>query len=91
MYTILDNPKRMTKDEIRTAFANKWVFVVECDFSLSAPMKTGIPIVIADRAWEGREEGIYAKLKEQYGHTMHLSFLTNELNVFGFNEVVENE
>jgi len=55
MYTIVDNPKRMTKDEIRAEFANKWVFVVECDFILS------------------------------------LSFLTNELNVFGFNEVVENE
>ena len=88
MYMILENPRRMTKDEIRTEFANKWVFVVECDFDIGVPMKTAIPMVIADSAWEGREDGIYAKLKEQYGRTMHLSFLTNELNVFGFSEIV---
>jgi hypothetical protein len=87
---ILENPKRMTKSEMREEFANKWVFAVEGDFDIGVPLKTALPMVIADSPWEGREDGIYTMLKDKYRRTLHLSFLSNELNVFGFSEVVEN-
>ena len=90
MYMILENPRRMTKNEMREEFANKWVFAVEGDFDIGVPLKTALPIVIADSPWEGREDGIYTMLKDKYRRTLHLSFLSNELNVFGFSEVVEN-
>jgi hypothetical protein len=91
MYTVIDNPKRMTKNEIRTLYDKKWVFAVEGDYDIGVPLKTAIPIVIADSAWEGREDGIYTRLKEKYGRTLHLSFLSDELNVFGFSEVLTDE
>ena len=90
MYMILENSKRMTKKEMRSKFANKWVYAVDCDFDIGIPMKTGIPMVLADSPWEGREDGIYKKLDDEYERTTYLSFLTNELNVFGISEVVAN-
>jgi len=90
MYMILENPKRMTKKEMRSEFVNKWVYAVDCDFDIGVPMKTGIPMVLADSPWEGSEDGIYEKLDDKYERTTYLSFLTNELNVFGISEVVAN-
>jgi len=34
MYMILENPKRMTKKEMRKKFADKWVYVIDCDFEI---------------------------------------------------------
>jgi len=90
MYVILENPKRMTENEMRKEFVNKWVYIVDCDFEIGVPMETGVPMVLADSPWEGREDGIYRKLDEEYGRTMYLSFLSNELNVFGISEVAAN-
>jgi hypothetical protein len=90
MYTILENQKRMTRKEMRKEFPDKWVYVVDCDFELGIPMKTGVPKVIADIPWEGRETGMYRKLDDEYGRTMYMSFLSNEINVFGFSEVKVN-
>jgi hypothetical protein len=81
----------MTKSEIRTTYDKKWVFAVEGDYDIGVPLKTAIPMVIADSAWEGREDGIYTRLKEKYGRTLHLSFLSDELNVFGVGEVTRND
>ena len=58
MYMILENPRRMTENEMRKEFADKWVYIVDCDFEIGVPM--------------------------------YLSFLSNELNVFGISEVVTN-
>jgi len=91
MYKIIENTKRMTKEEMKKEFANKWVFVVDADFAINMPMSSGIPIVVADSAWEGRDEGIYQNLKDKYEKTTYLSFLTNEKNVFGFSEVLPVE
>jgi len=90
MYMILENPKRMTKKEMRSEFANKWIFAIEGDFEIGIPLKTAVPMVIADSPWEGWEDGIYEKLRDKYERTLHLSFLSNELNVFGVSEVTAN-
>ena len=87
MYRILENPRRMTKSEIRSEFPNKWVYMVEGDFDIGVPMKTAIPMIIADSPWEGDEDGIYDKLDDEYERTTYQSFLSNEINVFGFSEV----
>ena len=90
MYILLENPKRMTKKEMRKEFADKWIYVADCDFEIGVPMETGVPMLVADTPWEGSEDGIYEKLDVEYGRTMHLSFLSNELNVFGISEVAAN-
>ena len=45
MYMILENPKRMTKKEMRSKFVNKWVFAVEGDFELGVPLETSMFIL----------------------------------------------
>jgi len=89
MYQILEDSKRMTEEEMWRTFKGKWIFVVDCDYELGVPMKTGIPKVVADVPWEGRKDGIYKKLKEEYGRTKHISYLLNEWNVFSPNEFIE--
>ena len=76
--------------EKRSEYANKWVYTVDCDFDIGVPMKTGIPMILADSPWEGSEDGIYEELDNKYERTTYLSFLTNELNVFGISEVAVN-
>ena len=34
-----------------------------------------------------RKDGIYDEFKAKYGKTTYRSYLLNEINVFGFNEV----
>lgn len=90
MYKILEKPVRMTKNEMRSNYKNKWIFAVEGDFDIGVPLKTAIPMVITDSPWEGWEDGIYEKLKEKYEGIYHLSCLSNEENIFGFVEVANN-
>lgn len=40
MYMILENPKRMTKKEMRKEFANKWVFLWFLQINLGRGRKT---------------------------------------------------
>ena len=90
MYMLLENPTRMTKNEMRNEFVNKWVFAVEGDFDIGVPLKTAVPMVIADSPWEGWEDDIYEQLRDKYERTLHLSFLSDELNIFGVSEVTAN-
>ncbi|MCL2387719.1 MAG: hypothetical protein FWC89_09270 [Defluviitaleaceae bacterium] len=91
MYKFVENPTRMTRKELRETFDGKWVFVVEGDYDINKPLTTAIPMIVADDAWEGIEEGIYDKLDDKYRRTAYLSYLKDELNVFGFTEVLQDE
>jgi len=89
MVTILKNQRRMNREEIVEEFRGKWVFLVDLEGPPLGRFQTAIPAVMADDVFEGDETGIYDKLDEEYnGNTADLTYLRNQVNVFGFNEVL---
>ena len=92
MFKVLDVHKRMKPKQIMEEFKGKWVFLVDLDGPPYGWFDTAIPAIIADKPFEGKETGIYDKLEADYeGNTSVWSFLNDELNVFGFNEVLPND
>ena len=91
MYEILENRQRMTRNEIRQKFDGKWVYLVDLVGKLGSPFESAVVAVVADKPWEGYDTGIYHELDEGHERSMHKSFLKNEWNVFGFNEVTNDE
>jgi len=93
MYEILNNQKRMTREEIREEFQGKWVFLVDLDSaSPFERFETAVPAVVADKLFEGSETGIYKELNERYNNnTTDMTFLNNLINVFGFTEVMGDD
>jgi len=89
MLTIFDNPKRMSREEIKNEFGGKWVFLVDLEGPPYGWFDTAVPAVMADKLFEGQETGIYEKLNAEHnGNTSDWSFLRNQINVFGFDEVL---
>ena len=76
MYTILDKTEKLTYDEIKNKYDGKWVYLTNCEFSDSYALLFAIPRVIADKQFDGFDEGIYEiyKNKEVYGRTTDLTF-----------------
>ena len=76
MYTILDNVELLTYDEIKNRYDGKWVYMTNCEFSEGSMLIRAIPRVIADKQFDGFEDGIYKeyKNKELYGETINISF-----------------
>jgi len=91
MYQVLENRKRMTREEIRQEFDGKWVYLVDLEGELGSPFETAVVAVVADDMWEGSETGIYHDLRDKHERALNFSLLKNEWNVFGFNEVVYDE
>ncbi|MCL2204801.1 MAG: hypothetical protein FWB88_12790 [Defluviitaleaceae bacterium] len=91
MYEIIETPKRMTKKEIFSTFDGKWVFLVDLDGEIFKPWYSAIPVVVADKAWAGKETGMYDEYRSKHERRMHLSLLDNEINVFGFSELVQKD
>ena len=91
MYTIIDEPKRMTRERIFKEFQGKWVFLVNMEGPLFGFFESAVPVIVADKPFEGKETGIYQRLHDENGeNSMDLSFLSNEHNVFGFSEVIHD-
>ena len=89
MVTILENQRRMSLKEIESNFQGKWVYLVDLEGPKYGWFDTAIPAVVADDVFEGDETGIYDRLDEEYnGNTMDVTYLSNLINVFGFNEVL---
>ena len=91
MYKVLDAPKRMTRKEIIKEFDGKWVFFIDMEGPVYGWFKSAVPVVVADKPFEGFETGIYQKFRdENAGNYSDLTLLPNENNVFGFDEVTVN-
>jgi hypothetical protein len=86
---LIENPKRMTKEEIFQAFRGKWVYLVDIEGEDFRPWRTAMPVVAADKSWVGRDTGLYTQLREKYNDNwMAISFLLGE-TITGFTEVME--
>ncbi|MCL2500740.1 MAG: hypothetical protein FWE90_10480 [Defluviitaleaceae bacterium] len=82
MYEILQNPKRMSIQEIDDSFDGKWVYVVNCERNERYKTIAGVPVIIADGPFEGVEDGIYAPYDdESYGTKLSHTLLPS-LNFF---------
>ena len=92
MVTILENQRRMSREEIANEFKGKWVFVVDLDGPKYGWFDTAVPAVVADDVFEEYETGLYDRLNEEYnGNTMDLTYLRDLINVFGFSEVLADD
>jgi len=90
MYEVLKNPQKMSRDEIRKKYDGKWVFVVRKRGEAYDSYENEIPVVVADTAWEGDEEGMYENYfnDPQWITAGALSLLPRNPNTFfGFWEV----
>lgn len=91
MYRIIENPKRMTREEIKKEFTGKWVYVVDLEGPEFGWFNTGVVAVVADRVLEGRETGIYRELSDKYdGRVADMSLFDKEI-VPHFYEVTDDE
>ena len=59
MYRVLDNAETLTREEIKAKYDGSWVFLTNCEFTQGSKLLHGIPRVIADKQYEGLDEGIY--------------------------------
>lgn len=74
MVEIIDNPVMMTREEIKSAYEGRWVYVVNCEYSPGHLMKRGMPVIVADMQYEDVDTGIYDKYDaEEYGEKLSLS------------------
>ena len=90
MYTVIENPKRMSRKEILNTFQGKWVFYVDLEGPLYDTFETAVPVIVADEVFEGRETGIYKKIMAQHKSVGDWSMLFNTANVFGFSEAAQD-
>jgi hypothetical protein len=83
MYEILENPKRMSIQEIDNSFDGKWVYIVRCEKSEGNKTVAGIPVIIADGPFEGVEDGIYNQFKDDtHGLTLSYTALLPTLDFY---------
>jgi hypothetical protein len=49
----------MTYEEMAETYDEKWIYIVNCEFDPFHKLLSGIPVVLADRTFEGANEGVY--------------------------------
>ena len=88
--TIIENPKRMTWNEILDEYSGKWVFLVDLIDGSSGFFETAVPVVVSDNAWDGSETGIYHELEQKHERTMPIRLLFSG-RVGTMTEIIEDE
>jgi hypothetical protein len=80
MYQIIENPVRMTFDEMWDAYDQKWLFLVNCEYNKYSRLLSGVPVITADRTYEGVPEGIYEQFKDKcYAPRGDVSFIAEPI------------
>lgn len=80
MVDIIENPTMMTREEIKSAYDGKWVYVVNCEFTPGGRLVQGLPVVIADMQFEGVDTGLYDRYDtREYGENLSMSLLHTPL------------
>jgi hypothetical protein len=91
-YKIIESPARMSREEIYKTYGGKWIFLTDPQIRLGSFFESAIPVVVADKPFEGSETGIYEKIHDgSGGNSTSLSLLRNQQRVFGFSEVLTDE
>ena len=73
-YLELDHKEPIPVENINNLYRGYWVYVVKAEFDDRGNLIRGIPVVIAEAAYAGSENGIYKKYHNpQYGeHCEHI-------------------
>jgi hypothetical protein len=87
MYTIIKNPRMMTRDEIVQLYNGYWVYVVNAEIDTHGTLMRGMPVVLGKYQFAGVDEGIYKQFDgEEYGRDLSYNLLPNSntiSSVFG--------
>ena len=77
MYTLIDNEEMLTREEIDAKYDGKWVFLTNCEFTPGSMLIRGIPRLIADKQYEGVDDGVYNAYNDngQFGETCGYNLL----------------
>jgi len=59
MRQLIENPVYMTPKEIYEAYDGKWVYIIKCNYEGHHHFLGGYPVVIADKIFEGQQDGFY--------------------------------
>ena len=57
--------KMYSRKEIHEKFEGKWLYLINAEYSKSRTLIKAKVAVVADKKYEGHEEGIYLKLNER--------------------------
>ena len=67
-YLELEHEEPIPVEQINSLYRGYWVYVVKAEFDDRGNLIRGMPVVIADAAYAGSEDGIYKKYHNlQYG------------------------
>ena len=87
MYTILNNAEMLTREEIKNLYDGKWIYLTNCEFTPGSKLIRGIPRVVADKQYDGVDDGIYnlfddtEQFGETYGHTLlHFDYMLKNIS-----------
>jgi len=87
IYTIIDNPKMMTREEIINIYSGYWIYIVYADIDTHGLLIKGMPVVMGKYQFAGVEEGIYSQFdSDEYGRDLSYNLLPNSntiSSVFG--------
>jgi len=83
----------MTYDEIKKNFVGRWVLITNCIRSEYNQLVGGIPVAIADSAFEGQEDGFYDEFKDpkyspRASKDMNYNNVPGFVNFYGSMEMV---
>ena len=73
-YSELNHNAPIPVEQINDLYRGYWVYVVNAEFDDRGNLTRGLPVVIADAAYAGSEDGIYKKYHDpKYGeHCEHI-------------------
>jgi hypothetical protein len=87
LYKIIENPVKMTKDEIDHTYKGMWVYIVKANIDKHGWLIEGMPVVLGEFQYDGVEEGIYEQYrKKEYEERLSYTLLPNDdtiSSVFG--------
>jgi hypothetical protein len=75
----------MTYDEMKRTYNEKWLYLANCEFDSYWGLISGIPVIVADSAYDGVPEGVYGQFfnDPKYAPRGDITFKSEPM-VFGF-------
>ena len=78
-YKFVHHDTPLTRQEISQLYDGWWVYVVNAEFTKTNGFVRGIPVVIGEKRYDGAEDGIYAKYRdEKYEERCDIPLLYDE-------------
>ncbi|MCL2169727.1 MAG: hypothetical protein FWB74_06865 [Defluviitaleaceae bacterium] len=91
----IENPVYMTFEEIQEKYIGYWVYIANANFTPDRGLIGGVPVVVADWPFKGREDGFYEEFKQpkyapRIGKDLDYDSLPGILSIFDL-EITEEK